>query len=442
MSHLDVNAVPPAVVGVWSSAYSTNNITVPGPSLGPGSQLIVDINVSNAPKFNSFEFALFYDPTYITVVSYDLTTGTMFPDPFVAIYSNTTQQTPPPHTTNVGAFRISVANLGNVNFQGSGTLVHITFRVKAFGASPLALAAVSPDVSGSATSPVGGKPNWTRLIVSTQSSTNYVETPITTSDGYFRNVAGPQNLPPIALFTWTPIRPAQMKSVSFNASASFDPDKGVTIGSGIFTYFWDFGDGALGYTGPTIDKPTSFSSLGYANVGNYTVLLTVVDADTGYESISSQVISVSQLPFHELQIVAILLNENPSPQLNLGDKVRITVRILDTGTFDEIFNLTISYGPPDKLLPPPFTNQTIQPGTSHTRTFNATLDTSILSYGSWEVVASLVNVHIKPILTRALFTINEPSNVPYLPIAVGLAIIVAVPSTFLLFRRRRKEDIE
>jgi len=72
-----------------------------------------------------------------------------------------------------------------------------------------------------------------------------------------------ENLPPVALFTENATTVLTGEVISFNASASYDPDG--TIAS----YFWDFGDGTNA-TGVT----TSYS---YADDGNYTVTLTVTD---------------------------------------------------------------------------------------------------------------------------------------------------------------------
>ncbi len=73
----------------------------------------------------------------------------------------------------------------------------------------------------------------------------------------------PANLPPIAASAFSPATPLTSQMVTFNASASYDPDG--TINS----YAWTFGDGASGQ-GRT-------SSHAYANTGLYTATLTVTD---------------------------------------------------------------------------------------------------------------------------------------------------------------------
>ena len=72
------------------------------------------------------------------------------------------------------------------------------------------------------------------------------------------------NIPPIALFTATPTAGAPPLLVSFNASASSDPD------GTIFSYAWNFGDGS-----PTADGVVVTHT--YTVAGTYTAQLIVTD---------------------------------------------------------------------------------------------------------------------------------------------------------------------
>jgi len=80
------------------------------------------------------------------------------------------------------------------------------------------------------------------------------------------------NRPPIASFTESTETAYTGETISFNASASYDPD------GFIVSYFWDFGDGTNA-TGVTV-------SHSYADNGTYVVTLRVVD-DDGAESTTS-----------------------------------------------------------------------------------------------------------------------------------------------------------
>jgi hypothetical protein len=86
---------------------------------------------------------------------------------------------------------------------------------------------------------------------------------------------------PIAKFTHSPTKPINNEKITFNASASYDPD------GYIINYKWDFGDGNI----TTIPNPTIIHS--YMNFGNYSVTLTVTDNSTLTDSIT-QTITVAK----------------------------------------------------------------------------------------------------------------------------------------------------
>lgn len=432
---------PPTVVGVWNSDCVSSNITSSNPNcvsvtpLTPGNTFTVDVNITNAPNFNAFETALFYDPTNITVASYDYQTGTIFSQPFLVRVHNST-----------GAFRINVVNLGSQHFQGNGVLFHITFRIDGFGASPLVVAASNPDPGQDAQGADGNVPNWTRLIVTT-ATTNPVETNVTTADGYFRNVIGPTRLPPLASFTFEPSSLAAQEPVTFDATASRDPDKPITQpGPGIkgSGYVWDFGAvtsiGTRGFVGPLMQTS-------YLRSGNYTVLLTVTDNDTSYQAMKSISLRVSLQPFHALEINGISLNGAPQTLLNPNDTLHIVVTVLNGGTFEEHFNLTISWGPPTTLIAPAFYDQSILPGTSRSRrAYNATLLTAGLALGTYEIDVALVDHPVNSTaldqVVKAIFTIAQPSSVPWVPIVGGIFAIIAVPTAVVVIRRRMRVEAE
>jgi PKD repeat protein len=85
---------------------------------------------------------------------------------------------------------------------------------------------------------------------------------------------------PVAIFTWSPLKPASSQRVTFNASQSYD-DKYGTITS----YTWVFGDGNT----TTVSNPIVFHT--FISPENYTVTLTVIDNETRPDS-TSHIISV------------------------------------------------------------------------------------------------------------------------------------------------------
>lgn len=77
-----------------------------------------------------------------------------------------------------------------------------------------------------------------------------------------------QLVAPVAAFTATPPNGLPPLGVTFNGAASYDPDGSVV------EYRWDFGDGT-----PQFVTPTPLASHTYTELGEYTVVLTVVDND-------------------------------------------------------------------------------------------------------------------------------------------------------------------
>jgi len=89
------------------------------------------------------------------------------------------------------------------------------------------------------------------------------------------------NSPPVASFTRTPSSGEAPLNVSFNASASSDPD------GSIVSYAWDFGDGGSA-SGVTATHT-------YTSAGTYTARLTVTDNDGDTDS-ATRTIQVSAPP--------------------------------------------------------------------------------------------------------------------------------------------------
>jgi PKD repeat protein len=93
----------------------------------------------------------------------------------------------------------------------------------------------------------------------------------------------PPKQPPIASFTFTPTCPEVNQIVTFDASASYDPD------GNIVSYTWDFGDGNI-----TTTSNTTITHK-YTSYGDYLVKLTVTDNDDLTDD-ETATIHVSQHP--------------------------------------------------------------------------------------------------------------------------------------------------
>jgi parallel beta-helix repeat protein len=89
-------------------------------------------------------------------------------------------------------------------------------------------------------------------------------------------------LPPVASFSYNPSNPKVNEKVSFDASASYDPD------GQIVSYKWSFGDGSID-EGKTVTHA-------YSKEGNYKVTLMVIDNDGKSCSTSKTVTVVKPTP--------------------------------------------------------------------------------------------------------------------------------------------------
>lgn len=86
----------------------------------------------------------------------------------------------------------------------------------------------------------------------------------------------PENIEPIASFTYYPQSGTQPLAVNFDAFASNDPDGSISA------YQWDFGDGATGSGTPI--------SHTYQGIGTFTITLTVTDNEGTTNSLTRDVL--------------------------------------------------------------------------------------------------------------------------------------------------------
>ena len=100
----------------------------------------------------------------------------------------------------------------------------------------------------------------------------------------FLNPGAPPLQPPIASFIFNPVYPEVNQIVTFDASASYDPD------GSIVSYTWDFGDGT-----PPVTENDPITYHAYTSYGDYIVKLTVTD-NSGLTDDETASIHVSQHP--------------------------------------------------------------------------------------------------------------------------------------------------
>jgi len=115
-------------------------------------------------------------------------------------------------------------------------------------------------------------------------------------------------IPLVASFAYSPTTPLVGQSVTFNASASYDPDGTIT------QYSWNFGDNTK------VNETDSISTHTYAAVGTYNVTLTVTDDDEQTDT-TSAIVAVKPI-IHDIAVVSV----TPSPtQVTVGQNVTFSV---------------------------------------------------------------------------------------------------------------------
>jgi PKD repeat protein len=197
---------------------------------------------------------------------------------------------------------------------GEGTLATVMFNVTALGESSLNI--TNPNTELIEMQPVGG---------------GHVAVPIacTLENGYFTNVGG---VPPIASFTYSPEKPKINEEVTFDASASYDPDDTGYIVS----FAWDFGDGATEVYVKDVNL-TDTVTHEYAAGGGYSVVLTVTDNTELEGSVTK---SVSVRFTHDIAVTKVQVS---TKEVTVGGSVSIDVTVLNKGASDESFTVIAFY---------------------------------------------------------------------------------------------------
>jgi PKD repeat protein len=107
-------------------------------------------------------------------------------------------------------------------------------------------------------------------------------------------VVSRENRPPVAAFTWAPLTPKANQTITFDASASYNPDGSITL------YEWDWNNDS------TYDDSyhTPIATKAWTQAGNYPVTVRVSDND-GVTSTKTITIPISsgETPGFELVFV-------------------------------------------------------------------------------------------------------------------------------------------
>jgi len=212
-------------------------------------------------------------------------------------------------------------------FHGSGVLATIEFEVVGSGECLLGI------------DDEPGVEPWTFV---SNSDLVYTSPPyLKTDDGYISNV----DQPPTAVFTLSPAMPEVNETITFDASASNDPDGQIT------RYEWDFGDGNY------INETASTTTHAYQTSGTFTVTLIVIDNATAtqemkdafntttvphtwYELYSSYSTKLNLKAAHDIAVTSASVS--PS-RVTVGGSVTISATVKNHGIETETFDVIVYY---------------------------------------------------------------------------------------------------
>lgn len=390
-----------AVTTIIPNVYSASTKVYVYPSMvgaTVGASFTVEIKISDAVDVFSWQFRLEWNATVLDFVSVE--EGDFLEDqPGGTIFTNVTEQ------DNIGTDYIVVfcTTLGNwPGVSGLGTLATVTFLVEDVGETPLHFRnpypAETPDT----------------FLMSSQ----VAHIDFTAEDGLFTNVAGL----PIPSFTYSPSIPRIGANVTFDASASEDPD------GYIVSYFWDFGDG----TNST--EPDSITVHAYSAAGDYTVELTVTDnanlTNTLFKSLRVR------YP-HDVAVTSVFTSRT---EVNAGETVSITVTVLNDGTETETFSVTAYYNGNEVASPQTVTNL----AANETKTLTFSWNTAGVTPKDYKIKATASTVSGETNTDNNTYvdgtvTVKEASQgFPVMYVGIAAIIAIGIASFLVFFMRRRK----
>jgi len=137
---------------------------------------------------------------------------------------------------------------------------------------------------------------------------------------------------PVANFTFSPIDPIINETITFNASASDDPDRQIV------NYTWDFDDGS-----PIITTSNSVITHNYTapRIPPYNVTLTVTDDDGLTDTTWKLVTVYTRRAIHDIAVISV----TPSAtDVYVGWAIDITVVAKNEGNEVESFTVTVHCG--------------------------------------------------------------------------------------------------
>jgi len=387
----------------------------------PGESFTIDLKVANVERLHLWQVNMSFNPTVLKFIN--VTEGD-----FLRKEGKETTSMKDLRGIEEGWALFSWGIFGKFYVSGSGVLAKVEFEVLTTGESKIDLV----------TEPIWNEESqkWTYMTFLIKMNPAPVppggqemeEIPFTAVDGIFYNL----EVPPVALFTYSPETPMVNATVTFNASSSY-----TTTPREIEEYYWNFNDGANG-TGVTVDHT-------YKNSGKYNVTLTVID-NTNATALVEAMYNTTKMPriWYELyskytKTIEVKLGHNVAitnvkksiEEVTAGETVSINVTTLNKGTETESFNVTAYYG--NNVIEKKSVTA-LSPGAEETLIFN--WDTKGVAEGDYQISAEATDQDNKFI--DGTVTVKSAQQSFPTTIVVGAVVAVAaVAIALFMFLRRR-----
>jgi PKD repeat protein len=244
---------------------------------------------------------------------------------------------------------------------------------------------------------------WSLFIKASDSATP-------SNTGSTSKVITTQDHPPVASFSTSTTSTLAGTSISFNGTASYDPDGTVS------SWSWNFGDGNTG-----VDATTAHT---YDSAGNYTVTLTVTDNAGATGTATSQISVAGQPP---------VVSFTPSTTTPSSGQT-VTISITASDQYGSIVTTQVNWGDgtTDTLGSATSDSHTYTPTGSGTKPYTITVT---VKNNSGQTNSATSTVTVQPS--------NSPSSNGNLSLPLyyfgilAIAIAALLAGGFLAFRRHR-----
>jgi len=389
-------------------------------NLAFGSTLNVDVNISNAGPITAFDITLQYamatqlhSPIQTTRAQVtDQSSGQIFSGNGLPSNCHTVELVRTVFPDPFDAIRIAMATVGPCTLPGDGILFSAQFNV--VGTNATSLDIIRAKAGRLQELVIGPGPAFTPIP----------NLRILNAD--FRNARG---APPVATFDYRPINQTIGNTVTFNATASFDPEAASTSNKGIGRYIWSWGDLDTVVTGSKVVEDHEFMfGATVPAAGYFQVRLVVLDIDDNLPARQVQLVYIS--PQQKVHDLAVNLSTNLYV-LRQGELLTLRADIYNRGTQDENASLLLTYNYQGNTT---LANETGFKVLLHgSKTFNYTLETRALPS---KVYIFTANIRIMDLTTTPPTEIpdtNPGDNTSYLSISLLHALYqhnVAVADIF------------